>query len=444
MTENSEIDFEHGVALYNALFRRFIALMTARKFARSLVMDGRHHFVDFSMASYMHRELPRWSEWKRLQEWISQHSQTELIPYYILRQFSVLANEFRLTDIAPIFQQRQSCPELTLDNLNAERFADVVLRGHSFGTVNEDMEKLILIQGLKIKTPIQLGEIGELVPLDGRYIHTIKRVALSETEAHLYCGLRTTNSDMFSRSAMAAFMAALRIYNCGRRGDIKYAGYLDTLTSITGVRSYSAGSQTRFYEEETALFGSRPPRLSMMGHPSRIRLPRHFSEVFEALKANQFAAEMLNRALLAPEHLLIPLIFNALEALFVIETSTKKYHIAALAAYATDGSQATADFLVTFYELRNALVHGDQEEQTRLRTKLRENRESYKIPATKNEEEHLRDVVLEVFRKLMLRGWSPKESTAALTREIFKLDTNLRIVLQKGLPKKKKARKCKG
>lgn len=426
---------ENGIALYNALFQRFVQFMQNRKFNRCIILDGTQYHIDFTVLHSLHDELPKWSEWSNLQGWLSEHTDIPMLTFYALRQFSVLANEFNLVTITPVYRQRQICPELTAANLDQQAFIDVVLGGHSFGTVHVNEERLILIQGLVIKEAIQIEGLGTLLPIDETYTCTHKRLPIKQVTQHLYCGFKTSNSDFKNRPALVALMATLRTHKCAKPGDIKYAGFVETQRNITGTISYSAGAHSVAYEEETALFGSRAPQLAKMGLPAGRRLPQHFSAVFNTFQDNIFAAEMLNRALLGPKHLRIPLLFNALEALFVNGDESKKYAIAAMVAYSTDGKRSTADFMIDLYNVRNNLVHGEGERAAALRAEILEKREQYGVNI--GIEERLTEIVLAVFRNLMQQGWSPKESSKKMRASIFKTSSDLRKVLHMGFRSRK-------
>ncbi|WP_170546520.1 hypothetical protein [Ruegeria arenilitoris] len=298
-------DVRVGIALYEALYRRFFFYLAKLGFEQCVVIDGDLARVDFCMAMQLDHNIglavESWQEWQDFNGWLISAGKPAMQLYSLARQFSTLANEYQLFSIQRVVQQRSHLPSLTEDAVNHDVFVEVVLNGHNHGLVPANNERLLLIQGLEMKEGIELGQLGALVSSNDLNIDLRRLQPYLKLGDYPYSAFVTTDPQFNERPAMVALMAALRTYRCGRPGDIKYVGFVQKYRILTGEVTYITPAHSVTYQEETALFGSEAPTISKFGLPSKHRLPKHIAGVFETYKCNLFAAEMLSRALLAPQ-----------------------------------------------------------------------------------------------------------------------------------------------
>ncbi|QAX28423.1 hypothetical protein [Leisingera sp. NJS204] len=424
---------EEGIALYNSFFTRFIRFFADRGYSGCLLDDRESFRLDFSMAFAFEwdlvAEIQSWEEWVALKDWLDAHGAQRIDVMVVARQFTYIVNEQELVSVKRVLQRRNVLPRLDQGLIGRADFESVMLGGHNKGFIPVAGKRVILIQGLKLHEEVQVGGLGKLIQLTDNYVNAVTRTPVSSGAPHLYSGFLTENPVFFERKGLISLMAALRSFQYARSGDLRYCWTIGLYRSLTGQDATLKPGGVVQYSEETSLFGTEAPRLTEVAKLETGLLAEHILETLAGHQSNLIASELFNRALLAPKHLRVPSVFSALESVFYVrDRFTKKKAIAAFVAEVLQLTRGKADFLIKMYDLRNAIIHGDEAEQQQVLVDLQTNRQRYDLKTDPTAE--LAELVCLLFKDLMARGWESKPDTRQLERSVFQ-NANLRDLLQR-------------
>lgn len=423
---------KQGIFLFNKFYCKIIQFFAERDFDCCLWIDGEIARVDFTIALQrdwsLVETIESWDEWKVLEQWLNDNGVQSVHFFGLVRRVNDIVNEQKLFSIHRSLQRRNALPQLDQGLISEANFASVMVDGHSNGFIPDAGKTIILIQGLKLRKEVKVGAYGDLIQLDDRYLDGFTQKPVSGGVSHLYSGFLTTDPVFLERKGLAALMASLRCYKYARSGDLRYAGTILLGQSLTGKEITQRKGGTVVYTEETALFGTEAPRLIEVGKPGALMLARHIENTLEGHQKNLIASELLSRALIAPKHLRVPSLFSVLEAvLFVRDRFTKKRAIAAFVAEVLQLSRGRADFLIKMYDLRNAIIHGDDIELQSANHDLWRNRLHYEMRTDSTAE--LTEIVCQFIKRLMMSNWDAKPGTRQLESNVYQ-NPDLRDLLQ--------------
>ena len=404
---------------YNALFVRFIKHLKLVKFDRSLLVNQKNDFqARFDMHLHNNQEffeeLKTWPEWINLQKKVTQAGGEIPNPYFVLGyQFSDIFNSIPFLDTVHSPRFAQKLPHLRTVCRNPSLLKKGLLEGAMNLSEAKDDHFVILIQGLKVPRKIEIDDYGHLAPVD-QAVNEYKSFWYNTGEDnHLYAGFYANSKAQTDDNFIVRLMSSLRTF---KQGDVRYLNVLqgceDFVREIV-YRNHRMATSSKDYHEETAYFGTRAPQLPDVKEDETGALKSHIKSFIEGSKDMIFCCNYFNKAMIAAEHIRLPMMFFALESCFPDKSEEKSKKMAQFTAVCLGKDDKFVEVMKLFYDLRSSVVHGDEKEYGRIQRKLA--REHPEVPSRV---ETLKHILVDLFVALAARNWKPKRDIKRLRESV--------------------------
>jgi len=357
---------------YNALFVRFmkhIAQLNMGVFLMS--MEGRPYRFDTQNYILSNPDLEcqfkEWPEWVALDKKVQECGGKPLIFSFVFGyQFSYLVNTMKLIKTQKVPKFDGFLPHLALAIKDHTILNNTLLRGEMLFEEVAEKKYVILIQGLKVSGRLEMEGCGyfDAIP---EQIRDYPMFWIEGIPNHLYSVFYVERRDILNKGFLCRLMASIRTYE---EADVRFDRILSESIGITGRLSYSSTNLVSSYREDTAIFGTEPPRLMEIDLQKERGFICHVEQMMKGLVYMDVCCEYYNYSRLAPKHLQIPIDFIAIESAFPSDSHNKQDTLSRILRYILDEDKKFSDLIKKYYRLRNSVVHGNQEKRRKVHCKL--------------------------------------------------------------------------
>ncbi|WP_108817702.1 hypothetical protein [Pseudovibrio sp. Alg231-02] len=403
---------------YFALFARFYSHMFQRSFSFCAVMNAANEIkADFQGAirpnNAIWKQILEWPEWVALDNKVKENGGESLKPYFVIcYHFTEITNALALFQTSHTLNASSQLPVFRDIARHPDILTRTLLDGTSSLSERMDDHFIILIQGLKIETPIELAGIGTFAPIDEATQNYRQFWSSPHTKNHLYTAFYTKSETFTEDGFIKRFMTSLRLI---KEGDIRLLDILVGHKHFMLPMSYQKAKHTTGdtdYLEETAIFGARPPKLLEIDNTEVDTFCDHMLTCLQGLTKMEAACEYFNHALIGPKSLQIPMLFFALEACFPDKTGEKSEKLATYIVHCLDEHNDLKKVILLHYSLRSSIVHGDEKELTRNQRKLASECRNVSLKDGAKPEMIL--LTRRIFTFLASQKWHPKKGARKL------------------------------
>lgn len=404
---------------YDKLFTRFMGYIIKENYNACLAVYDQKSFT-INLQTFLHHypnfpaEFQCWDEWTNLNEKVIQNGGKPLNYHFIISyQFTEILKEINIVSTHMVPKIDKAIPRLQDIIHNLPLLNDTLITGEMCFSNSVESGYVILIHGLKVLERLNIDGIGYFDSLD----QNVKKFSGFQygtvSDTHIYACFFTDEKNYTTDDFIIRLMASLRSF---KRGDVKFSLVLSRSQGITNRAVYERfklSTSSKDYNEQTDLFGSRPPMLIDISKDEQERFQQHMRSMINGLSNMTSCCEYFNYAHIASDKMLLPLSFISFESCFPSEGGHKRKKLANYSAFILDENDSFKKLVEGLYELRNCIIHNNQSKYDEVLTKL------YEEGLLKvRDGSQIKEVLNRLFIALAARLWNPLTDIPTISQNI--------------------------
>ncbi len=401
---------------YDKLFTRFMGYIIKENYNYCLAVYDQKSFT-FNLQGFFHHypnflaEFQCWDEWINLNDKVIKNGGKPLNYHFIIsHQFTEILKEINIVSTHMVPKIDKAIPRLQDVIHNLPLLNDTLITGEMCFSNSVESGYVILIHGLKVLERLYIDGIGYFDSLDQNVEKFSGFQYGTVSNSHLYAGFFTDDKSYTTDDFIIRLMAALRTF---KRGDVKFSLVLARSQGITNRAVYerlNSATTSKDYNEQTDLFGSRPPMLIDILKVEQEKFQQHMHSMINGLSNMTSCCEYFNYAHIASDKMLLPLSFISFESCFPSKGGNKRENLAKYSALILGESDSFEELVRGLYKLRNSIIHNNQSQYDEQLTELYE-----KGLLNVRDGSQIKEVLNRLFIALAARLWNPLTDIPTIT-----------------------------